>query len=145
MRHTGAGPLVKEGIIDADSIIIDAKSGVTGAGRSPSQELHYCEVEGNMKAYKVSKHRHTSEIEQELSLLAGREIKLSFTPHLIPVKRGILSTIYCAYKGGDIKEAYGSFYKDEPFVNVYESGLPELKHVVGSNFLNIGYVLDKKA
>ena len=137
-------PLVQKGIVDPQSIIIDAKSGTTGAGRSSSTTFSFCEVNESFKAYKVATHRHTSEIEQELSLLCGEEVALSFTPHLLPVQRGILSTIYASYQGGDVLEAYQSFYQDEPFVRIDESGLPELKHVVGSNFCKIGFVLDRR-
>lgn len=145
----GLAPLVAEKIIDLDSIIIDAKSGATGAGRNPSQDLHFCEVNENVKAYKVATHRHTSEIEQELSLLAGRDIYLSFTPHLLPVKRGILCTMYASLKNlcteDFIYSIYKEFYKDEPFVSVYSSGrLPELKFVNGSNTCHIGFVVDKR-
>jgi N-acetyl-gamma-glutamyl-phosphate reductase (EC 1.2.1.38) len=142
-------PLVAEKIIDLDSIIIDAKSGATGAGRNPSQDLHFCEVNENVKAYKVAVHRHTSEIEQELSLLAGRDIVLSFTPHLLPVKRGILCTMYASIKNLCSEDAiyslYKEFYKGEPFVSIYPKGkLPELKYVNGSNACHIGFVVDQR-
>lgn len=145
----GMAPLVAENIIDLDSIIIDAKSGATGAGRSPSQDLHFCEVNENIKAYKVAVHRHTSEIEQELSLLAGRDISLSFTPHLLPIKRGILCTMYASLKNlcseDYIYSIYKEFYKDEPFISIYSKGkLPELKFVNGSNACHIGFVVDKR-
>lgn len=145
----GMAPLVAEKIIDLDSIIIDAKSGATGAGRNPSQDLHFCEVDENIKAYKVAVHRHTSEIEQELSLLAGRDISLSFTPHLLPVKRGILCTMYASIKNlcteDYIYSIYKEFYKDEPFIYIYPKGkLPELKFVNGSNACHIGFVVDKR-
>ena len=141
-------PLLKAGVIEPQGIIIDAKSGVTGAGRKEALEYGFCEVEGNAKAYGVGTHRHTSEIEQELSLAAGETVIVSFTPHLLPVKRGIISTMYATPKKGisaaDIAQAY-AVYKDEPFVKVYSKGLPELKHVVGSNNWTAGFVLDERA
>lgn len=144
----GLAPLIKSGTAKRDNIIIDAKSGVTGAGRGLSLDVHFCECTENMKAYKVATHRHTSEIEQELSLLAGENIMLSFTPHLVPLKRGILATIYANLSGSFSKEEltdmYKEFYKDEPFVRIYESGLPETNHVAGSNFADIGIEVDKR-
>lgn len=142
-------PAVKNGCIDPHSIIIDAKSGSTGAGRSVSQAMHFCEVNESVKAYKVATHRHTSEIEQELSLLAGDELALSFTPHLLPINRGILATSYSTVTGNvsenDLYELYSSFYSDAPFVKICKpSSLPEIKHVVGSNYISIGFVVDKR-
>lgn len=145
----GAYPLLKSGVGSAENIIIDAKSGVTGAGRGLSQQVHFCECAENMKAYKVACHRHTSEIEQELSHAAGREVLVSFTPHLIPVKRGILSTIYINLNKSctteELTELYRDFYKNEPFIRVKEAGtLPETKHVAGSNYVDIGVVADER-
>jgi N-acetyl-gamma-glutamyl-phosphate reductase len=142
-------PVIAAGLIDIENIVIDAKTGVSGAGRSPSQDLHFCEVHDNFKAYKVAAHRHTSEIEQELSKAAGKPLVLSFTPHLLPVKRGILETIYCTLPHdaghGDIMAAYKKYYGNEPFITLYGEGkLPELKHVVGANDLHIGWVVDKR-
>jgi N-acetyl-gamma-glutamyl-phosphate reductase len=141
-------PLLKANVIEPDGIIIDAKSGTTGAGRSESIAYNFCEADESFKAYGIAVHRHTSEIEQELSVAAGREIVVSFTPHLLPVKRGILSTIYGTPKNGigeaDILRAYGT-YENEPFVQICGSRLPELKHVNGSNNCAIGFVLDKRA
>ena len=140
-------PLLKSGLVEPSGIIIDAKSGVTGAGRSEKLANSFCEVDESLKAYGVATHRHTSEIEQELGLAAGTEVAVSFTPHLLPVKRGILSTIYLTPKAGlteaDIAAAY-AMYKDEPFVQVTGGKLPELKHVNGSNNCAIGYVHDKR-
>lgn len=142
-------PAVKSGLIDNKSIIIDAKSGSTGAGRSVSQSMHFCEVNESVKAYKVAVHRHTSEIEQELSLLAGADIALSFTPHLLPINRGILATSYANLAQDIDSDAlyglYTDFYKDSPFVHICKPGtLPEIKHVVGSNYIHIGFVPDKR-
>lgn len=145
----GAYPILKSGIGKSDNIIVDAKSGVTGAGRGLGLAYHFCECTENTKAYKIATHRHTSEIEQELSKAANEEVMISFTPHLIPQKRGILSTIYvnlnkpCTTE--EIVELYKEFYKDEYFVRVKDAGkLPETKHVAGSNFVDIGVVVDER-
>ena len=145
----GLAPLVKHSLVHTDNIIIDAKSGVTGAGRSTALDYSFCECTENAKAYKIATHRHTSEIEQELSNLAGEPILLSFTPHLIPMKRGILSTMYANLKEpkttGELLGLYREFYKDEYFVRIYDEGqLPETNHVAGSNFVDIGLVVDKR-
>lgn len=145
----GAYPVLKSGLGSSENIIVDAKSGVTGAGRGLALAYQFCECTENTKAYKVATHRHTSEIEQELSKAAGKEVMISFTPHLIPQKRGILSTIYvnlnkkCTTE--ELTEIYKDFYKDEYFVRVKEAGdLPETKHVAGSNFVDIGVVVDER-
>ncbi len=137
-------PLLSSGLIDPASIIVDAKSGVTGAGRSAKLANAFTEVDESFKAYGVANHRHTSEIEQELSIAAGKDVQISFTPHLLPIKRGILSTIYANTKADkeQVDGAYG-VYKSEPFVQM-TSGLPEIKHVVGSNSCAIGYKLDER-
>lgn len=137
-------PLLNAGLIKREGIIIDAKSGVTGAGRSAKLPLIYSEVNESFKAYGVATHRHTSEIEQELSIAAGNEVVLSFTPHLLPIKRGILSTIYADTTATErqIQKAY-AIYKDEPFVHIVE-GLPEIKYVSGSNNCFIGFKLDER-
>lgn len=145
----GAMPLIKSGIGSSKNIIVDAKSGVTGAGRGLALQTHFCECTENAKAYKIAAHRHTSEIEQELSNAAGEEIMISFTPHLIPQKRGILSTIYINLSKpcitDEILDLYKQSYKDEFFVRVKENGfLPETKHVAGSNFVDIGVVVDER-
>lgn len=145
----GAAPLLESGLGDDKNIIIDAKSGVTGAGRSLSLQTHFCECTENTKAYKVATHRHTSEIEQELSHAAGKPIMLSFTPHLIPQKRGILATIYVNLKKksstAELVKLYSDYYKDEFFVRVCQEGeLPETKNVAGSNFVDIGVVYDER-
>lgn len=142
-------PLVKNKLIDNSSIIIDAKSGVTGAGRGLSLPNLFCECTETMKAYKVATHRHTSEIEQELSLIAGENIQLSFTPHLAPMKRGIFATCYANLSTkvtqDEVINAFKEFYKGEEFVRVYDSGkLPEIKHVAGSNYVGLGAVVDER-
>jgi N-acetyl-gamma-glutamyl-phosphate reductase len=145
----GLAPVLKSGWIDTDSVIADSKSGVSGAGRDPQIASLYCEVSGGFKAYKVGGHRHTPEIEQELSALAEREMKISFTPHLLPVKRGILSTIYANLsKEVTPEEAtalYRAFYREESFVRVCRPGqFPNLSSVVGSNYCDIGVTIDKR-
>jgi N-acetyl-gamma-glutamyl-phosphate reductase len=142
-------PAVANGIIDNKSIIIDAKSGITGAGRSLSLDFLFCEAAETAKAYKVATHRHTSEIEQELSRFAGENIELSFTPHLIPIKRGILSTNYANLKKSvsveEVHKIYSDFYKNKPFVRICDVGtLPEIKNVAGSNFVDIGIAVDER-
>lgn len=145
----GAAPLLANKIAETKNIIVDAKSGVTGAGRGLKLQNSFCECTENSKAYKVTNHRHTSEIEQELSNIAGENIMISFTPHLIPQKRGILSTIYVNLNressAEELTQMYKDFYKDEFFVRVKEVGdLPETKHVAGSNFVDIGVCYDKR-
>ena len=141
-------PLLCEKLISASGIIIDAKSGATGAGRKADEAFSLCEASGNFKAYAVAAHRHTSEIEEKLSAAAGASVTLTFTPHLLPVKRGILATVYadilpdCENK---IAAAYQKFYGSEPFVSVYKEGeLPELKFVTGSNCCHIGFKTDTR-
>ncbi len=141
-------PLIKSGLIKSDHIIIDAKSGVTGAGRKASIPFSFCEVYGSFKAYGVATHRHTSEIEEQLSKASDNKITLSFTPHLLPINRGILCTIYADLNGADgsdIAKCYEEAYGNEQFVYVCSEGkLPELKHVQNSNSCHIGYVIDKR-
>lgn len=140
-------PLVKMGLADSSSFIINALSGATGAGRGLTTDTHFCELNQNAKAYKIAAHRHTSEIEQELSLLAGKSLKVSFTPHLVPLNRGILATCYANLLPGvtalQVENAYRTFFASEPFVRLQKQP-PEIKHVVGSNFLDIGWVLDAR-
>lgn len=145
----GLAPLVKEKCIDNASIIVDAKSGISGAGRELSIGSLFCEVNEGFKAYKICTHRHTPEIEQELSLLAGSEINVSFVPHLIPANRGILSTIYGTLRKNttvsDLIDKYKTFYNDEIFVRVYEEGTyPNISSVKGSNYCDIGLTLDDR-
>lgn len=140
-------PLLKSGVISDKGIIIDAASGITGAGRKADLGYNFCESDGSFKAYGVTTHRHTTEIEEKLSF--GKErISLSFTPHLLPAKRGILATIYAELKSGadekDIDKAY-SIYAGEKFaVPLGANVLPELKWVVGSNVCAFGYKCDRK-
>src|SRR5262249_35789824 len=141
-------PLIKAAVIDADDIVIDAKSGVTGAGRSPKETSLFAEVSEGINAYGVASHRHMPEIEQGLSAAAGRPIKASFTPHLMPMNRGILSTIYVRYANGatlgDLRRVLESAYEGEPFVHVLPDGmLPSTHHVRGSNLCLIGLSKDR--
>jgi len=145
----GLAPLVKNKWIDDTSIIVDAKSGVSGAGREPQVDTLFAEVDGGFKAYKVGKHRHTPEIEQSLGNLAGREIRISFTPHLLPVSRGILSTMYASLvkhvTAGDLNELYRSFYHEKPFVRICKTGVfPNISSVRGSNYCDIGLTVDAR-
>lgn len=142
-------PLFKENLIDENTVIIDAKSGVTGAGRSVGLGTHYCEVNESIKAYKIASHRHTPEIEQELSLAIGKNITLQFTPHLAPMNRGILATCYAKLKQGinenTIHEAYKETYKNETFIRLVKQGIyPETKWVKGTNFVDIGLFVDSR-
>lgn len=142
-------PLLKNGLVAPETIVIDSKSGVSGAGRSATQDTHFPEANEGFKAYKVAEHRHTPEIEQELSLLANSPVTVSFTPHLLPVNRGILSTTYASVKK-DMDEdfiigLYNKFYGKERFVRVYQKGsFPNISNVRGSNFCDIGIRLDKR-
>lgn len=145
-----AYPLVKEGLIDADGLIIDAKSGTSGAGRGAKLPNLFCEVNENIKAYGVTNHRHTPEIEEQLGYAAGREIVLNFTPHLVPMNRGILVTAYAPLKGTGtdperVRAAYEKHYGKETFIRILPEGeCPETKWVEGSNFADIGFVIDER-
>ncbi len=145
----GAVPLIKSGFVSTENIIIDAKSGVSGAGRGLAQPFHFVECTETTKAYKIATHRHTSEIEQEYSKAAGKEVMISFTPHLVPQKRGIYATIYMNltddYTDEQLLDAYRVFYKDCPFVRICDEGkIAESKHVNGSNYIDIGLKVDKR-
>ena len=142
-------PLVKSGVIDTGSIIIDSKSGVSGAGRTPSLDTSFVEVEQGFKAYKVASHRHTPEMEEILGDIAKREINVTFTPHLLPVARGILTTAYATLKKPlltrELLKLYAAYYKNEPFIRVCkEETFPNIKDVRGSNYLSVGLKADKR-
>ena len=144
-------PMLKERLIDPDTIIIDSKSGVSGAGRSKFQiDYHFPEMNESMKAYGIGVHRHTPEIEQELGRAAGRPITLSFTPHLIPITRGILTTAYAGMIGTEwdtteLLNLYREFYKNAPFVVILDEGeYPATKHTFGSNYVHIGLKVDSR-
>lgn len=145
----GLAPLLKGGLIEKDTIIIDSKSGVSGAGRGLSLGSHYSEVNENFKAYNIGVHRHTPEIEQELSKLAGEKVTISFTPHLVPMTRGILSTIYSRLNSNfsteEIIERYQEFYAGEPFIHIMPKGqYPQTKWATGSNNCYIGLTVDPR-
>jgi N-acetyl-gamma-glutamyl-phosphate reductase len=145
----GLAPVISQGLANIDSIIIDSKSGVSGAGRSPALPFMFSETNESVKAYAVASHRHTPEIEQELSLLSKKKLNVIFTPHLMPMDRGILSTIYVRIKGNTslpkIQGAYQDFYKVSPFVRVLKDGVyPATKAVKGSNYCDISAFLDRR-
>ena len=142
-------PLVKEGLIDPKSIIVDAKSGTTGAGRGAKVANLFCEVNENIKAYGVTTHRHTPEIEEQLSYAADEEVVINFTPHLVPMQRGILVTAYANLTKDvtydEVKAAYDKYYKDEKFIRVLDKDLcPETRFVQGSNYTDIGFKIDER-
>lgn len=140
-------PLVKEGLIDPNTIIVDAKSGTSGAGRGAKTANLFCEVNENMKAYGVATHRHTPEIEEQLGYAAGYPITINFTPHLVPMNRGILATAYASLKEGvteeQIRAAYDKYYANEKFVRVLKPGVcPETRWVEGSNYVDVNFKVD---
>ena len=142
-------PLLRNGLIDSTSIIIDAKSGVSGAGRSLSLGTHFCQVNDSFKAYKVAEHRHSPEIDAILSHEAGESVSVLFVPHLVPMTRGMLTTVYAGLQnnvtGGDIRDCIDAFYGQSPFVRICPEGnLPETHHVKGTNYCDIGFKLDEK-
>ena len=147
-------PLLKEGLIDPNTIIIDAKSGTSGAGRGAKLPNLFCEVNENMKAYGVTNHRHTPEIEEQLGYAAGKEIVVNFTPHLVPMNRGILATEYATLvKKADgslpsyeeVKAVYDKYYGKEKFVRVLEKDVcPETKWVEGSNYVDVNFKIDER-
>ncbi len=142
-------PLLAEKMIDPQSIIIDAKSGVSGAGRGTKMQNLFCEVNENMKAYSVLTHRHTPEIEEQLSYAAGESINIIFTPHLVPMNRGVLVTAYANLKTEvsyeTVKQAYDKYYGDEKFVRVLDQDIcPETKWVEGSNYVDVNFKIDTR-
>jgi len=142
-------PLLERRLIKHDSIIIDAKSGVSGAGRGIAQECHFTEVNENFKAYKIGEHRHTPEIEQQLSKAAKEKVSVSFTPHLVPMSRGILATIYAKVKEGvreeDLRNSLAEAYENEVFVHVLPEGTwPQTKSASGSNHAFLQVKLDRR-
>ena len=144
-----AYPLAREGLIDMDTLIVDAKSGTSGAGRGAKVPNLFCEVNENIKAYGVATHRHTPEIEEQLGYAAGRPVILSFTPHLVPMNRGILATEYASLKEmvswEEVKKIYEKYYGKETFIRVLDQGVcPETKWVEGSNYVDIGFQIDPR-
>ncbi|PKM80529.1 MAG: N-acetyl-gamma-glutamyl-phosphate reductase [Firmicutes bacterium HGW-Firmicutes-14] len=145
----GLAPLLKNHLINTDTIIADSKSGISGGGRGLNLAFHYSECNENFKAYNIGVHRHTPEIEQELGKLAGEDITVSFTPHLVPMTRGILSTVYATLTEvkttEDLLELYDEFYNDEFFIRIHPRGqYPQTKWVYGSNFCDIGLTVDPR-
>lgn len=144
-----AYPLAKEGLIDMSTLIIDAKSGTSGAGRGAKLPNLYCEVNENIKAYGVATHRHTPEIEEQLGYASGEKVVLNFTPHLVPMNRGILATEYATLKKKvtyeEVKAVYDQYYAKEIFVRVLDRDVcPETKWVEGSNYVDIGFKIDPR-
>ena len=142
-------PLVKEGLIDPKSIIVDAKSGTTGAGRGAKVANLFCEVNENIKAYGVTTHRHTPEIEEQLSYAADEDVVINFTPHLVPMQRGILVTAYANLTKDvtydEVKAVYDKYYKDEKFIRVLDKDLcPETRFVANSNYTDINFKIDER-
>lgn len=142
-------PMAKEGLIDNSSIIIDAKSGTSGAGRGAKVNNLFCEVNENIKAYGVTTHRHTPEIEEQLTYAAGESIFLNFTPHLVPMNRGILVTAYAKLKSrvsyDEVREVYDKYYNEEKFVRVLDKDVPpETRWVEGSNYVDVNFKIDER-
>lgn len=142
-------PLAKEGLIDMNTVIIDAKSGTSGAGRGAKVNNLYCEVNENIKAYGVTTHRHTPEIEDQLSYASGEDVKINFTPHLVPMNRGILVTAYATLKENvtyeQVKAIYDKYYADEKFVRVLDKDVaPETRWVEGSNYVDVNFKIDPR-
>ena len=152
-------PLIAHGLVAADSIVIDAKSGISGAGRSPALPYHFPEAHESLEPYKIGQHRHIPEIEQELTGLVGTRtqatrgevapVTVAFTPHLVPMNRGILSTAYARMKGqidiAELRTLYRDFYKGERFVRLLEGAMPNPRHVRGANYCDIAVHLDRRA
>jgi len=143
----GIAPLLRDGLIDPESIIIDAKSGVSGAGKKLNPATQFCEVDENFYAYKVNRHQHTPEMEEVLSEATGQRVRLTFVPHLLPLNRGILTTIYLKKRSDvrvmEIRQSFERSYDKEPFVRLRKTGeFPTLRDVQGTNFCDIGFVTD---
>lgn len=142
-------PLLKAGLIEPSSIVIDAKSGTSGAGRGAKVNNLYCEVNENIKAYGVTSHRHTPEIEEQLGYAAGKPFAINFTPHLVPMNRGILVSAYASLKKavtyGEVKAVYDQHYSKEDFIRVLEKGMcPETRWVKGSNYVDVNVTIDQR-
>ena len=139
-------PLIEDSVIDLDDIIIDLATGVSGAGRSPSEAILHSEVSEGFHAYNVAKHRHTAEFDQEFSKVAKRQVEVTFTPHLLPQNRGILATIYVKGDADQVHESLVKKYNDEYFISILPLGeSPATRHVRGSNFVHIGVVADRRS
>jgi N-acetyl-gamma-glutamyl-phosphate reductase len=137
--------LIAAGVIDLDSIVIDLKAGVSGAGRSPKENLLHAELSGGTHTYSAGgKHRHLGEFDQEFSKIAGRPVQVQFTPHLLPMNRGILATVYVQGDPAVVHQTLAKAYADEPFLQVLPFGaLPSTRDVAGSNFCHIGVIGDR--
>lgn len=145
----GLSPLLRSGWIDPETIVVDSKSGASGAGREPQLGMLFGEVHDGFKAYKIGQHRHLPEMEQEMSLLAGQEIRITFTPHLLPLSRGILSTIYVQLRQTvsveELWNRYRDYYRGETFIRLYPLGqFPNIGYNRGSNFCDIGVAVDRR-
>ncbi|WP_394219268.1 N-acetyl-gamma-glutamyl-phosphate reductase [Halobacillus trueperi] len=145
----GLGPVVKEGLVKPDSIVIDAKSGVSGAGKNPNPLTHFAHAQENFQIYKVNQHQHIPEIEQQLSIWDDQIEPVTFSTHLVPMTRGIMATIYLQLKEEmseeDLRQKFKSYYESQPFVRVREvDGFPCTKDVYGSNFCDIGLTIDAR-
>jgi N-acetyl-gamma-glutamyl-phosphate reductase len=148
----GLAPLVKNKLIDLKTIVVDAKSGVSGAGRGVNLKVHFCERNEGITAYAVNNHRHMGEISYQVSKLAGEQVNVTFVPHLIPMNRGILATIYgkiinpkSEINVAELIKLYKNFYKDSPFVRIYEGGEPCTKYVSGTNYCDIGLSINQES
>lgn len=145
----GLAPIVQAGAIQMDSLVIDAKTGTSGAGKVPSQTTHFSEMNENLKIYGVASHKHTPEIEQELEKWHGKPVSITFQPHLVPMVRGIMTTMYATATESTttaaLYQCYQDAYKDHPFVRLGQEGtFPATKHVYGSNYCNIGMTYDER-
>ena len=145
----GLSPALKSGLIESESIICDAKTGVSGAGKKPGPTFHYPARYDAMNAYRISGHQHVYEIERELGIVAGADLKITFTPHVVPLARGILTTIYAQLREGrgivSIVDAYRSFYSNDRFVRVFGPETPQIStNVRGSNFCNLSLNVDER-
>jgi N-acetyl-gamma-glutamyl-phosphate reductase len=143
-------PVIKAGMIDESTVVVDSKSGVSGAGRAPSQTVHYCEVNESFKAYKIAGHRHNPEMDEILSAEAGKSVHITFVPHLVPMTRGMETTIYASLKGrvgaSELRDCIGAFYENRPFVRIKPEGKSaDTLHVKGTNFCDIGVHVDRAA
>ena len=144
-----AMPFIERGVVELDSIIVDSKSGISGAGPKPSENTHYANRDSNCVAYGIGVHRHTPEIEQELSAVAAESVRVTFTPHLVPMTRGILSTVYMRLteemSTAEALDIYATCYENEPFVRVLPTGTyPQTKAVLGSNYCDVGLEVDTR-
>jgi N-acetyl-gamma-glutamyl-phosphate reductase len=142
-------PLIKQGLVDPETLVADSKSGVSGAGRSPSLATHYCEVNESFKAYKVAAHRHNPEMDSVLSGEAQKPISITFVPHLVPMTRGMLTTLYATpldtLTMQDVLDCYMTVYSRRPFIRLCpKDGLPDTLHVRGTNYCDIGFKLDER-